>query len=192
MTLNKNPTNFFAEPEAISFAPSNVVQGISFVPDPLLQWRLMSYDDTSTHRHNSPNGYLLPINRAVAPINNNYRDGYMQPLLFEGESTSSPNNIGGVVAASANESVEYTGATAEGVNGNIGRYAVINDFFGQARSVWNGLDMYAQQHTVEAYQFELSHCTPPFRASISETSSTISTIAWLAESRLASVLGCPR
>jgi catalase len=46
MTLNRNPTNFFAEPESISFAPSNVVDGISFVPDPLLQWRLMSYDDT--------------------------------------------------------------------------------------------------------------------------------------------------
>jgi catalase len=46
LTLNRNPTNFFAEPESISFAPSNVVDGISFVPDPLLQWRLMSYDDT--------------------------------------------------------------------------------------------------------------------------------------------------
>ena len=67
LTLNRNPTNFFAEPESISFAPSNVVKGVSFVPDPLLQWRLMSYDDTSTHRHNSPNGYLLPINRAIAP-----------------------------------------------------------------------------------------------------------------------------
>ena len=41
MTLNRNPNNFFAEPESISFAPSNVVNGVSFVPDPLLQWRLM-------------------------------------------------------------------------------------------------------------------------------------------------------
>lgn len=38
LTPNKNPTNFFAEPESISFAPSNVVKGVSFVPDPLLQW----------------------------------------------------------------------------------------------------------------------------------------------------------
>ena len=88
MILNKNPTNFFAKSESISFAPPKVVKGISFVPNPLLQWRLMSYDDTATHRHNSPNGYLLPVNRAIAPDSNNYRDGYMQPLLFEGASTS--------------------------------------------------------------------------------------------------------
>ena len=41
LTLNRNPSNFFAEPESVSFAPSNVVDGVSFVPDPLLQWRLM-------------------------------------------------------------------------------------------------------------------------------------------------------
>jgi catalase len=51
LTLNRNPTNFFAEPESISFAPSNVVDGVSFVPDPLLQWRLMSYDDTGMLGH---------------------------------------------------------------------------------------------------------------------------------------------
>ena len=45
LTLNRNFNNFFAEPESISFAPSNVVDGVSFVPDPLLQWRLMSYDE---------------------------------------------------------------------------------------------------------------------------------------------------
>jgi catalase len=101
LTLNRNFNNFFAEPESISFAPSNVVDGVSWVPDPLLQWRLMvgqttkpslinlltyasqSYDDTSTHRHGSPNGATLPINRPIAPVNNNYRDGYMQPYIYE-------------------------------------------------------------------------------------------------------------
>jgi catalase len=161
MTLNKNPTNFFAEPESISFAPSTVVKGITFVPDPLLQWRLMSYDDTSTHRHNSPNGYLLPINRAIAPVDNNYRDGYMQPLLFEGASTSSPDNIGGVVGAGPAAALPYTGSVREDVNGQIGRYAVINDFFGQARTFWAGLDQFAQQHAVDAYRFEVGHTSPP-------------------------------
>ena len=166
MTLNKNPTNFFAEPESISFAPSNVVDGVSFVPDPLLQWRLMSYDDTASHRHNSPNGYLLPVNRAIAPINNNYRDGYMQPLLFEGASTSSPDGIGGVVGASLdsftqNGTFAYTGKTPENVNGAIGRYPNLKDSFGQARTFWNTLDKYAQQHTVDAYRFELGHVSVP-------------------------------
>lgn len=161
LTLNKNPTNFFAEPESISFAPSNVVKGITFVPDPLLQWRLMSYDDTATHRHNSPNGYLLPINRAIAPINNNYRDGYMQPLLFEGASTSSPNDIGGVHGASTEDTYTYTGSKAEVVQGPIGRYANLKDSFDQARIFWNTLDKYAQQHTVDAYRFEVGHVSDP-------------------------------
>ena len=157
LTLNKNPTNFFAEPESISFAPSNVVKGVSFVPDPLLQWRLMSYDDTASHRHNSPNGYLLPVNRAIAPVNNNYRDGYMQPLLFEGASTSSPDDIGGVVGAAPNQTLPYTGNTPEKVNAMVGRYPNLSDSFGQARTFWSTLDLYAQQHTVDAYRFELGH-----------------------------------
>ncbi len=159
MTLNRNPTNFFAEPESISFAPSNVVAGVSFVPDPLLQWRLMSYDDTATHRHGSPNGYLLPINRAIAPVNNNYRDGYMQPLIFTGDSTSSPNGIGGVVGSSTNATTAYTGnsITSVGSSGPIGRYASVYDWFSQARTFWGTLDVYAQQHTVDAYRFELGN-----------------------------------
>ena len=159
MTLNRNPTNFFAEPEAIQFAPSNVVAGVSFVPDPLLQWRLMSYDDTSTHRHGSPNAYQLPINRAIAPVNNNYRDGYMQPSIFVGDSTSSPNGIGGVVGSSANSTVVYTGNsdTSVGTSGPIGRYAPFYDWFGQARNFWGLLDVYAQQHTVDGYRFELGN-----------------------------------
>ena len=159
ITLNRNPTNYFAEPESISFAPSNVVKGVSFVPDPLLQWRLMSYDDTATHRHNSPNGYLLPINRAIAPINNNYRDGYMQPLLFEGASASSPDNLGGEVPASPNMSLPYTGIPPETVKGPIGRFPNMGSSFDQARTFWDTLDPYAQQHLVDAYRFELGHVT---------------------------------
>lgn len=158
LTLNRNFNNFFAEPESISFAPSNVVDGISFVPDPLLQWRLMSYDDTSTHRHNSPNGYLLPINRPIAPVNNNYRDGYMQPLIYQGASISTPNNIGGVVEPGPDASLAYgpsSGFTAGA--GNVGRYQNVYDWFGQARTFWQGLDQYAQQHTVDAYRFELGN-----------------------------------
>ena len=159
LTLNRNPTNFFAEPESISFAPSNVVDGVSFVPDALLQWRLMSYDDTSTHRHNSPNGYTLPINRPIAPIYNNYRDGYMQPALFEGASTSSPDGIGGVVPAPLNQALPYFGAAGGTAGtGQIGRYRNLNyDWAAQARSFWATLDQYAQQHVVDAYRFELGH-----------------------------------
>ena len=138
-----------------------MVKGVTFVPDPLLQWRLMSYDDTSTHRHGSPNGYLLPINRAIAPINNNYRDGYMQPLIFEGSSTSTPNDLDGVQEPGFANGLPYTGVHPETVDGQVGRYAVLNDNFGQARTFWAGLDKYAQQHAVDAYRFELGHTSAP-------------------------------
>ena len=154
MTLNRNPTNFFSEPESIAFAPSNVVRGVTFVPDALLQWRLMSYDDTHTHRLGSPNNYLLPINRPVAPVNNNFRDGYMQPEIYVGASTSSPDGIGGVIGANAASTLDYGNET---VNGAIGRYTIVSDDFTQATSFWNSLDPYAQQHTVDAYRFELGN-----------------------------------
>ena len=159
LTLNRNPTNFFAEPESISFAPSNVVDGVTFVPDPLLQWRLMSYDDTATHRHNSVNGYTLPVNRPIAPVYNNYRDGYMQPALFPGESNASPNNIGGVLPASPIQALAYSPSNGQMAGtGNIGRYRKVNyDWAGQARTFWATLDQYAQQHVVDGYRFELGH-----------------------------------
>lgn len=158
LTLNRNPNNFFAEPESISFAPSNVVDGVSFVPDPLLQWRLMSYDDTATHRHGSPNGFTLPVNRPIAPVNNNYRDGYMQPYIYEGNSTSTPNSIGGVQEPGADATLAYTAAAGEQAgSGPIGRYVSQYDWFGQARTFWNTLDKFAEQHTVDAYRFELGN-----------------------------------
>ena len=158
MVLNRNPTNYFAETESVSFAPSNVVDGVSFVPDALLQWRLMSYDDTATHRHNSPNGFLLPVNAPIAPVNNNYRDGYMQPKIFEGESASSPDGIGGVMAASPQAALAVANET---LSGQIGRFQVFNDPAAQARAFWFSLDEYAQQHTVDAYRFELGHVSNP-------------------------------
>jgi catalase len=158
LVLNKNPTNYFAETESVSFAPSNVVDGVSFVPDPLLQWRLMSYDDTAMHRHNGPNGYLLPVNRPVVPVNNNYRDGYMQPELFEGASDSSPDGIGGVQPASPEDNLAFYSET---VTGTVGRYEVFNDAFMQARALWFTMDEFAQQHTVDAYRFELGHVSDP-------------------------------
>lgn len=158
MVLNRNPLNYFSETESVSFAPSNVVDGVSFVPDALLQWRLMSYDDTATHRHNSPNGFLLPVNAPIAPVNNNYRDGYMQSNIFEGESASSPNGIGGVMAASPQEALAVAN---ENLSGQVGRFQPFNDPITQARGFWFSMDQYAQQHTVDAYRFELGHVSNP-------------------------------
>ena len=158
MTLNRNPTNFFAESESIQFAPSNVVNGVTFVPDPLLAWRLMSYDDTASHRHGSPNSIQLPVNRPIANVFNNFRDGPMQGEIFSGESISSPDGIGGVVGASPQKTLQYGN---EQVNGKIGRYGTFNDPFTQARIFWYSLSNYSQQHLVDGYRFELGNVADP-------------------------------
>ena len=95
----------------------------------------------------------MPINRAIAPVNNNYRDGYMQPLIFDGDQTSTPNDIGGVSSADANGTLPYTSPGESAGQGPIGRYAPFYNAFYQTRMFWYGLGEYAQQHTVDAYRF---------------------------------------
>ncbi len=76
MTLNRNVDNFFAETEQVAFHPGNVVPGIDFTNDPLLQGRLFSYIDTQLIRLGGPNFHEIPVNRPVAQVHNNQRDGY--------------------------------------------------------------------------------------------------------------------
>jgi catalase len=78
----------------------------------------------------------------------------MQPELFEGASDSSPDNIGGVQPASPEVNLAFL---SEAVTGTVGRYGAFNDPFTQARTLWFTMDEYAQQHTVDAYHFELGH-----------------------------------
>jgi len=61
MVLNKNPENYFAEVEQAAFAPTNIVQGIEFSNDKMLQGRIFSYPDTHRHRL-GPNFDQIPIN----------------------------------------------------------------------------------------------------------------------------------
>jgi catalase len=75
LTLNRNPTNYFAETEQIMFQVGHVVRGIDFTEDPLLQGRLFSYLDTQLNRHGGPNFEQLPINRPRVLVHNNQRDG---------------------------------------------------------------------------------------------------------------------
>ena len=89
----------------------------------------------------------------------------MQPLLFKGASTSSPDDIDGVIRApldsSADGTVTYTCTPAEVVDGARGRYLNLYSSFGQERTFWSTFDKYAQQHPVDAYRFELGHVSDP-------------------------------
>ena len=76
LVLDRNPDNFFAETEQVAFQMANIVPGIDFTNDPLLQGRLFSYTDTQLLRLGGPNFNEIPINRPVCPFHNNNRDSF--------------------------------------------------------------------------------------------------------------------
>ncbi|MDD4230379.1 MAG: catalase [Dehalococcoidales bacterium] len=77
MELNRNPQNYFADVEQAAFNPANVVPGIGFSPDKMLQGRLFSYGDAQRYRL-GVNHHLIPVNAPRCPVNSFHRDGLMR------------------------------------------------------------------------------------------------------------------
>ena len=77
MELNRNPENYFAEVEQAAFNPANVVPGIGFSPDKMLQGRLFSYGDAQRYRL-GVNHHLIPVNKSRCPFHSYHRDGAMR------------------------------------------------------------------------------------------------------------------
>ena len=98
LELNRNPENYFAEVEQAAFEPSNIVPGISFSPDKMLQFRIFAYADAHRHRLGSANYASLPVNKPRCPVHSYHRDGYMR---FDGNAGGAvnyePNSFGGPV-----------------------------------------------------------------------------------------------
>jgi len=87
MVLDRNPENYFAEVEQAAFEPKNLVPGMGYSPDKMLQARLISYPDA--HRYRLGVNYdLLPVNRPSCPVHTYHRDGAMR---FDGNSGAAPN-----------------------------------------------------------------------------------------------------
>lgn len=85
--LNKNPENYFQDVEQAAFAPSNIVDGIGFSPDKMLQGRIFAYADAQRYRIGT-NYQSLPVNACPFAVNNYHRDGSMR---HDGNGGSSPN-----------------------------------------------------------------------------------------------------
>jgi len=94
MELNRNPENFFADVEQAAFAPTNIIPGIGYSPDRMLQGRLFSYGDTQRYRL-GVNHYLIPVNAPKCPFHAYHRDGAMRVDGNYGGTTSyEPNRHG--------------------------------------------------------------------------------------------------
>ena len=92
--LNRNPENFFAEVEQAAFSPANIVPGIGFSPDKMLQGRLFSYGDTQRYRL-GVNFNHIPVNAPKCPVHAYHRDGKMRTDGNLGRTTSYfPNSVG--------------------------------------------------------------------------------------------------
>lgn len=87
MELNEIPRNYFADVEQAAFAPSNFVRGIGLSPDKMLQGRIFAYPDAHRYRLGA-NYEQIPVNRAINPVYNHERDGYMS---VNGNGGDAPN-----------------------------------------------------------------------------------------------------
>lgn len=92
MTLNRPPQNFFAEVEQVAFCPGNIVPGIEFSADKMLQGRSFSYLDTQRYRIGT-NFTQLPINAPKIPVINHQQDGSMRYFAKGGSLNYSPNTL---------------------------------------------------------------------------------------------------
>ena len=135
MVLNENPQNYFSQIEQASFEPSNVVPGIWFSPDKMLQGRIFSYGDT--HRHRIGVNYaLLPVNRARhADVANYQRDGFMRSDDNGGNAVNyEPNSYGGPIQEPRGDEPAVLA-----LHGAVGRYdqrEKKNDDFTQAGDLY--------------------------------------------------------
>ncbi|GJJ02003.1 catalase [Duganella rhizosphaerae] len=94
LELNRNPENYFAEVEQAAFSPANVVPGVSFSPDKMLQSRLFSYGDAARYRL-GVNHHAIPVNAPKCPFHSFHRDGAMRTDGNHGAATSyEPNSRG--------------------------------------------------------------------------------------------------
>ncbi|MFD9564254.1 catalase [Streptomyces sp. NPDC059994] len=156
MVLDRNPENFFAETEQVAFHTANVVPGIDLTDDPLLQARNFSYLDTQLSRLGGPNFAQLPVNRPVAAVRTNQRDGMHQSALHGGANYS-PNSLGGgcpMAGGSGGSSYTHYPARVEGTKMRR-RSETFRDHYSQAALFWHSMTNWEQRHIVEAFRFEL-------------------------------------
>ena len=157
MVLNRNPNNFFAETEQVAFHPGHVVPGIDFTNDPLLQGRLFSYTDTQLSRLGSPNFHEIPINRTIAPMHNNQREGHMRQEINTGRISYHPNSLGGGCPFQAKIEEGGFASFNERVDAQKirDRSESFSDHFSQATLFFKSQTPVEQGHIIKALRFEL-------------------------------------
>lgn len=156
MVLTRNVDNYFAETEQVAFATTDVVPGIDFSNDPLLQGRNLSYIDTQITRLGGPNYEQIPVNAPRCPVLNMQRDGHMTMRAQKGRVSYSPSSLeqdtprqdpkAGFTSFKAREEGDKLRVRSES----------FGDHFSQALQFFNSQTEAEQNHIISAFIFELS------------------------------------
>lgn len=164
MVLDRNPDNFFAETEQVAYCPANIVPGIDFSNDPLLQGRLFSYLDTQKSRLGTANFHQIPVNAPKCPMHNFQRDGLMQTAVPKGRANYEPNSLadngedGGPRECPMTGFVTFEGRDDRDEQGGKLRIRaeLFADHYSQARLFWQSQTDNERAHIASSFVFELS------------------------------------
>ncbi|MBV8637417.1 MAG: catalase [Candidatus Eremiobacteraeota bacterium] len=166
LVLDRCVDNFFAETEQVAFCTQNIVPGVDFSDDPLLQGRNFSYLDTQLKRLGSPNFTYLPINAPKCPFHTFQQDGHMAFTNPKGRANYEPNSWGD--GGGPRETPERGFATyPEEIQGAKirRRPETFADHYSQARQFYISQTDIEKEHIASAFTFELSKVkTPEIRA----------------------------
>lgn len=154
--LDRVVDNFFAETEQVAFCTQNVVPGIGFSNDPLLQGRNFSYLDTQLKRLGSPNFTHIPVNAPKVPVQNFQQDGHMAMRNPKGRVNYEPNSWGGP-RADPQAGYRHFSAEENGRKAQV-RSTSFADHYSQARQFFISQEPIEQKHIGDALVFELSKC----------------------------------
>lgn len=160
MVLDRMPDNFFAETEQVAFCTQNIVPGIDFSDDPLLQGRNFSYLDTQIKRLGGPNYTHLPINAPKCPFHTLQQDGHMAFINPKGRANYEPNSWGTEMGGPREQPVKGFTSYRQQVNGPKlrERPESFADHYSQARQFFISQTEIEQKHIIDAFTFELSKC----------------------------------
>ncbi|MET0626905.1 MAG: catalase, partial [Acidimicrobiia bacterium] len=163
LVLNRVVDNFFAETEQVAFCTQNIVDGVDFTNDPLLQGRNFSYLDTQLKRLGSPNFTDLPINAPKCPFATFQQDGHMAFVNPTGRVNYEPNSWPGEQGGPREDPVDgfQSFPSDEGGEKRRLRPESFADHYSQARQFYASQTAIEQKHIEDAFVFELSKVDRP-------------------------------
>jgi catalase len=165
LVLDRNVDNFFAETEQVAFCTQNIVPGIDFTNDPLLQGRNFSYLDTQIKRLGSPNFTYLPINAPKCPFHTLQQDGHMAMQNPKGRVNYEPNSWGSQdgVRGGPRETPNGFQSFPETLSGDKRRARAPSfaDHYSQARQFYLSQTDVERKHISAAFAFELAKVETP-------------------------------